>query len=194
MKYITNDECNTIMSAYGDTSRIKKIWSECSAGCEAAHHVFFEKSKFHRLEQPLIPGCDRLHSFFLNAEFKNGLIKQQEIRFSTQCRYAYDQAYLLIVRSRCVTDELVSVDYGMAKDWSWTAETVWDKENGYHYDLQTYNGELAGIRGSYWAKPVLVFTYIDKDGVESEKWVYCYREVDAIGLERLVVEDANDLD
>ena len=194
MKYITNAECSNIMSVYGDTSRIKKIWSTCSAGCEAAHHVFFEKGEFHRLEQPLIPGCDRLHSFFLNAEFKNGSIKQQEIRFATQCQYAYDQAYLLIAQLYCDTDELIRVDYGMAKDWSWTAETIWDKENGYHYDLQTYNGELAGIKESYWAKPVLLYTYVNKNGVVAEKWVYCYREVDAIGMERVVVEGAHDLD
>lgn len=193
MKYITNDECLSILNHASNIDGIRRAYTTCNTRCKDVVHVFFENGKHTPLEKPLIPKCGRIHSFCLCIAYEDGSIQRHVLHFNTLCQYAYGQAYLLIEQLRLVTDELVSVEYGMAKDWHWTAETIWDKENGYYYDLQTYNGLLADIRESYWAKPVLLFTYIDKDGVESEKWVYCYREVDAIGLERLVAEDANDL-
>ena len=193
MKYITNDECFSILNHASNIDGIRRAYTTCTTRCKRFMHVFFENGKHTPLEKPLIPKCGKDHSFCLCIEYEDGSIQQHALRFNTFCQYAYGRAYLLIEQLRLVTDELVSVKYGMAKDWSWTAETIWDKENGYCYDLDSYDGCLAGIRESYWAKPVLVFTYIDKDGVESEKWVYCYQEVDAIGIGRLVVEDANDL-
>lgn len=101
MKYITNDECHSVLSTVGSMDKVKKAYSECSSGCSGAHYVFFENGR-------------------------------------------------------------------------------------YQYDLQTYKGALVDIRESYWTKPILLFTYKDSDVNKREELVYCYREFDSIGIERLV--------
>ena len=192
MKYITNDECHSVLSTVGSMDKVKKAYSECSSGCAGAHYVFFENGCYHQLEKTLIPECGRGHSFFLTVEYKDGSTKQHELWLFTNCAYDYSSVYDLIEDRLARNDDLISVLYGMEKDFSWTAETLWDKENGYQYDLQTYTGVLAGIKESYWAKPVLLFTYEDADGDEREEWVYCYREFDSIGMERLVKGEIKD--
>ena len=186
MKYITNDECHSVLSTVGSMDKVKKAYSECSSGCAGAHYVFFENGRYHQLEIPLVPDCGRNHSFFLTVEYKDGSTKRHELWLFTNCAYDYSSAYDLIEERLARNDGLVSVLYGMEKDFSWTADTVWDKENGYQYDLQTHKGALVGIRESYWAKPILLFTYKDSDVNKREEWVYCYREFDSIGMERLV--------
>ena len=186
MNYITNDECHSVLSTVGSMDKVKKAYSECSSGCSGAHYVFFENGRYHQLEKPLVPDCGRNHSFFLTVEYKDGSTKQHELWLFTNCAYDYSSAYDLIEERLARNDGLVSVLYGMEKDFSWTADTVWDKENGYQYDLQTYKGALVDIRESYWTKPILLFTYKDSDVNKREEWVYCYREFDSIGMERLV--------
>ena len=186
MKYITNDECHSVLSTVGSMDKVKKAYSECSSGCAGAHYVFFENGRYHQLEIPLVPDCGRNHSFFLTVEYKDGSTKRHELWLFTNCAYDYSSAYDLIEERLARNDGLVSVLYGMEKDFSWTADTVWDKENGYQYDLQTYKGSLVDIRESYWTKPILLFTYKDSDVNKREEWVYCYREFDSIGMERLV--------
>ena len=186
MKYITNDECHSVLSTVGSMDKVKKAYSECSSGCSGAHYVFFENGHYHQLEKPLVPDCGRNHSFFLTVEYKDGSTKQHELWFFTNCAYDYSSAYDLIEDRLARNDGLVSVLYGMEKDFSWTADTVWKKENGYQYDLQTHKGALVDIRESYWTKPILLFTYKDSDVNKREELVYCYREFDSIGIERLV--------
>ena len=186
MRYITNDECSKTLHSFGNVLNVEKAYTICDAGCEDANHVFFENGEYHRLEEPLVLRCDRNHQASLIVKYKDGSTQQGELWLFTNCQYVYSSAYDLIEDRLAQNKGLVSVLYGMAKDFTETAETVWDKETRYQYDLQIYTGTLANISESYWAKPVLLFTYKDADGKETEEWVYCYREVDSMGISRLV--------
>ena len=64
--------------------------------------------------------------------------------------------------------QLQSASLGIEEDWFWTAESVFsDSRITVEFDKIT---EVAGIRGSSWATPVLYLEY--KDG--REEFVPCY--------------------
>ena len=57
-------------------------------------------------------------------------------------------------------DFIESASLGMEEDWSWTAETVYQKGAGFVTDLAKIK-EIAGISGSTWATPLLQICYVD---------------------------------
>lgn len=69
--------------------------------------------------------------------------------------YDFKKAKKLIEEKK---NEIESASLGMAGDWSWTAETVWTKEEGFVIDLDTVK-TIAGISGSSWATPTLQMEY-----------------------------------
>lgn len=74
-------------------------------------------------------------------------------------KYDYQKAKKLIQESV----GLASASLGMAEDWFWTGETVW--ENGeFKKELDTPGLLLGGIDGSSWATPSLMLVF--SDGVE----------------------------
>ena len=65
------------------------------------------------------------------------------------------------------SDLLEEASLGMAEDWYWTAETIY--ENGVF--LENIDAEeIGGISGSFWATPTIRLTF--KDG--SDKFLDCY--------------------
>lgn len=71
--------------------------------------------------------------------------------------YDFKKAKQLIEEKK---NEIESASLGMAGDWSWTAETVWEKEEGFVIDLDTVE-VIAGISGSDWATPTLEMELTD---------------------------------
>ena len=73
---------------------------------------------------------------------------------------AYDFA-----KAKKIIDEnaenIVSAALGMACDWFWTADTVWE-DGEYKVDLLDPEVAIAGLRYSCWDKPILRLS--DKDG------------------------------
>jgi len=67
------------------------------------------------------------------------------------------------------SDLLEEASLGMAEDWFWTAETVYE-EGVFKINLDEENLMIAGIGGSTWATPTLSLKF--KDG--SEKLLPCY--------------------
>lgn len=70
-----------------------------------------------------------------------------------------------------IKDEIDYVECGMREDWSWTAKTVY--ENGkfckdFEWDSDAI--EVAGIRGSYWATPIMAVHMKDGHEVIVECW------------------------
>lgn len=66
-------------------------------------------------------------------------------------------------------DDIDNVDCGMQEDWFWTAQTVY--ENGdYNVDLSGKTVDIAGIRSSTWATPIMRVDYKNGDYEEVE----CY--------------------
>lgn len=75
--------------------------------------------------------------------------------------------------------KLLRAELGMQEDWFWTADDVWNKNEGFS---QSFNeGIIAGISGSYWATPTLRLVF--EDG--SEKWFECYEGMLGDALERI---------
>ena len=82
--------------------------------------------------------------------------------------YDYEKAKEIIERQKNEGNLLEAV-FGMHEDWFWTAESIW--ENGkYKFNLED-KPDIAGIKGSSWATPVLKLKY--KSG--KEKFVSCYK-------------------
>lgn len=56
--------------------------------------------------------------------------------------------------------ELEEAEMGMKEDWFWTGQPVWNKEEGFVLNL---NKEtlIGGIKGSYWATPIIRLTLSD---------------------------------
>ncbi|UFT98126.1 hypothetical protein KO561_13030 [Radiobacillus kanasensis] len=67
------------------------------------------------------------------------------------------------------SDAIVSASLGMQEDWFWTAEEVFNKEDGFLIDLDEVT-KIAGIDGSDWATPVIRL-YFKGD---TEKVFNCY--------------------
>lgn len=75
--------------------------------------------------------------------------------------YDYKKAIELIELEK--ENGLISADMGMAQDWFWTANEVWNKEDGYinindnNSTLKDFTDEdtIAGINGSFWATPII---------------------------------------
>jgi hypothetical protein len=66
-------------------------------------------------------------------------------------------------------DQIANASMGMHEDWFWTAETVF--ENGeFAKNLDDENLQIGGIKGSFWATPVLEIQF--KDGREERKDCY----------------------
>ena len=66
------------------------------------------------------------------------------------------------------SDLLEEASLGMAEDWYWTAETIY--EEGKFTD--TLSKEVVGgIKGAAWATPTVLLTF--KDG--TEKFLDCYK-------------------
>lgn len=65
--------------------------------------------------------------------------------------YDFKKAKQLIEERK---NAIKSASLGMAGDWFWTAEDVWEKEQGFVIDLDTVE-KIAGISGSDWAIPTL---------------------------------------
>ena len=79
--------------------------------------------------------------------------------------YDFKKAKKIIEKNK---DNLIRAALGMHEDWFWTSKTVW--ENG-KYEHKLEDGyEIAGIRGSVWATPVL--NLIFKDGLN--KMIECF--------------------
>lgn len=66
------------------------------------------------------------------------------------------------------SDLIDSVTLGMAEDWYWTAETVYE-DGSFLTDLDK-EPVIAGIKGSSWATPTMEVLF--KDGSEITKDVY----------------------
>jgi hypothetical protein len=60
----------------------------------------------------------------------------------------------------------------MKEDWFWTGEDVWTKKDGYfcQIDEPKYDKErlIGGIRGSYWATPIIKLIFEQDDFVEKD--------------------------
>lgn len=55
-----------------------------------------------------------------------------------------------------------TVHLGMKEDWKWTNQLLYDADNGgYQSDLGDGDVTVAGIRGSYWATPVMAVCFTD---------------------------------
>ena len=81
--------------------------------------------------------------------------------------YDYDKAKSIIKENK--SKGLVEVSLGMKEDWYWTAETIWF--NNKYVRVLKENSEIAGIKGSGWATPVLELVY--SDGTEIT--LNCYK-------------------
>lgn len=67
---------------------------------------------------------------------------------------------------------LKSADLGMREDWWWTAEEVWNSEDGF---LDNFKGEIGGIIGSTWATPSIMLHF-----EEEEKMFPCHDDGESI--------------
>lgn len=81
-------------------------------------------------------------------------------------KYDYKLAKEFIMQNKEVIKE---ASLGMAEDWFWTAETVYE-DGKFLIDLDKNNINTAGINGSHWATPSLMVEF--KDG--SEVMYACY--------------------
>jgi hypothetical protein len=81
--------------------------------------------------------------------------------------YDYDKAKSIIKENK--SKGLVEVSLGMKEDWYWTSETIWF--NNKYVRVLKENSEIAGIKGSSWATPVLELVY--SDGTEIT--LNCYK-------------------
>lgn len=79
--------------------------------------------------------------------------------------YDYENAKKLVQK---YSDTLEVACLGMAEDWFWTAEGIYE-DGRLVYDLSE-EPEIAGIRGSSWATPSLYLKF--KDG--REEMMDCY--------------------
>lgn len=70
-------------------------------------------------------------------------------------KYDFKKAKAIIEENK---DKLLSADLGMSEDWYYTAEEIWNGEDGYVVDLDTAQ-VIAGINGSAWATPVLRLSF-----------------------------------
>lgn len=72
--------------------------------------------------------------------------------------YDFAKAKKIIEESK---KKVVSADFGMEGDWSWTAETIY--EDGQFNIAPTDDNKvvIAGIKGSVWAVPLLELNYDD---------------------------------
>lgn len=75
---------------------------------------------------------------------------------------------------RTHSDDLISVEIGMLEYWGWTAEEVWRDGEFLRKDLNKRFIMVAGIKGSYWATPVLFAMFSDGRG----DWYPVYWEDD----------------
>lgn len=66
------------------------------------------------------------------------------------------------------SDLLESAELGMAEDWYWTAETIYE-DKSFTLDLDS-EPLIGGISWSSWATPTLLLTF--KDGTEN--FIDCY--------------------
>lgn len=73
--------------------------------------------------------------------------------------YDYQKAIQIIEENK---NDLISASLGMAEDWSWTADTVF--ENGEFVIDLSKEPYIAGINGSYWATPSIMLEF--KNGEE----------------------------
>lgn len=53
--------------------------------------------------------------------------------------------------------EIKEISIGMAEDWFWTGETIWE-DNKYTKKI-SQNTMIGGIKGSYWATPAILVEY-----------------------------------
>lgn len=70
-------------------------------------------------------------------------------------------------------DRIETIEAGMKEDWDWTAKTLYEEgafRKGFNWNKEHL--EVAGIRGSKWATPVLQVCY--KDG--TKEIVCCYTD------------------
>ena len=68
--------------------------------------------------------------------------------------------------------QLVSASLGMAEDWNWTGETIW--ENGEFTRRLIKGAKIAGINKSYWATPILELEFEDDFSIKMD----CYFETE----------------
>lgn len=78
--------------------------------------------------------------------------------------YDYNKAKQIIGKDV----DLSTASLGMAEDWTWTAQTIWEDGN-FTVECDDPSGRIlvAGIDGSNWATPTLVLSY--KDGRETRQ-------------------------
>lgn len=62
--------------------------------------------------------------------------------------------------------DVTSISLGMSRDWFWTADEIWNKEEGFLIDLDRAKS-IGGLDGSSWDVPVLEAEY--EDG-HTERW------------------------
>ena len=68
--------------------------------------------------------------------------------------------------------EIEEVELGMDEDWSWTAETIFERGKfSRHHNLGGDRVEVAGIVGSVWATPIMAVTFKDGHVERVECWV-----------------------
>ena len=68
------------------------------------------------------------------------------------------------------SNPLVDASLGMAEDWYWTAQTVWDIYDGFQVDTTVPYLKLGGVDGSIWATPTLELTWADGTTTKQEVW------------------------
>lgn len=69
--------------------------------------------------------------------------------------YDFEQARKKIEELKKAKElKITSAYLAISEDYSWTAEEVWNADEGYLMDLQKQI-YVAGIAGSYWGTPVL---------------------------------------
>ena len=64
---------------------------------------------------------------------------------------------------------LASMRVGMAEDWFWTAEEVWNKKDGFLSPVE--EGYVAGITGSDWATPIAIMEFEDNSTIAEECYI-----------------------
>lgn len=72
MKYITNDECHSVLSTVGSMDKVKKHIRNVPQDVLEAQYVFFENGHYHQLKKPLVPGTVGIIQVFLTVEYKDG--------------------------------------------------------------------------------------------------------------------------
>ncbi|CQR51438.1 hypothetical protein [Paenibacillus riograndensis] len=82
--------------------------------------------------------------------------------------YDFQKAKLLIEQDR---EQIQEAALGMYEDWFWTAEEVFNDQEGFVRDLETVE-LIGGINESSWATPCLRITY--RDGNES--CIGCFKD------------------